>query len=151
MRQKRRLYKLWRFFKKTENIYNYFKKVSLLNNEDALAFSKIFLEEYSSLRTYHFENIDLRFTQVIQNKVAYFPGFHYYKEDEEILMQLGCKPEDVIMWGINYTEDMVKLKKTKWKFLSELKLDHIKAIVNGGYTKDPFILEYFNKRINESS
>lgn len=150
MRQKRRLFKLWRFFKKTENVFQYFKQIHSLDNECALAFSRIFLNEYPTLKAYHFDNIDLRFNQVIQNNIAYFSGYQYYKEDEEVLIQLGCKPEEVIMWGANYTKDMVRLKKTKWKYLCELKLDHIKAIVDGEHTKDVMLLKYFNKRIQEN-
>jgi hypothetical protein len=53
------------------------------------------------------------------------------------------------MWGANYDKNMKKLKNTKWKYLYELTVEHIKSIVEGNYTKNHLILEYFNKRIDE--
>lgn len=149
MRPKRRLYKLWKFFERPSNVYKYLKEVQLLEDNDALILTKKFSDQYSELKSFHFKNFDLRFNQLIANKLHYFSGMQFYMEDNEVLIALGCKPEEVTMWGANYDKNMKKLKNTKWKYLYELTVEHIKSIVEGNYTKNHLILEYFNKRIDE--
>lgn len=149
MRPKKRLYKLWKFFKIKKNIIAFFELILLQSKEDSIKFSKIFLENYKDLKEFHFSNIDLRFIQVIQIQIAWFPGFAFYKEDEQILMLLGLSLEEAVLWGVNYTKSMKKLRRTKWTYLKDLSTPHIKAIVEGGYTKDPILLKYFNKKLND--
>ncbi len=58
-------------------------------------------------------------------------------------------------WGKNYDVNMNALKKTEWVTIENMTTDHIKAILDGGYTKyNPFYEELFkeelNFRVNES-
>lgn len=39
-------------------------------------------------------------------------------------------------WGVNYTKDMELLPKTLWKPIKDLETDHIKAILDGNYSKE---------------
>lgn len=39
-------------------------------------------------------------------------------------------------WGVNYTKDMELLPETVWKPIKDLETDHIKAILDGNYSKE---------------
>jgi hypothetical protein len=129
MRVKKRLTYLWKFFKKEKNVYNFFTKILNTSEEQALEYTKIFLGLYTELKQFHKENYDLRFTQVIQIKIAYFPGFQFYMEDAEVLEKLNVPLRLLLYWGQNYDVNNNKLKKTKYILIKDLDTDHIEAIL----------------------
>ncbi len=55
---------------------------------------------------------------------------------------------EVIYWGVNYDKDMNKLSETLWKPIKYLNIDHIQAILDGGYAKNnSFYLEIFEEEL----
>lgn len=52
-----------------------------------------------------------------------------------------------LVWGVNYTKEMVRLEVTEWRLIKDLNTEHINAILDGEYCKDPFYLEVFNNEL----
>lgn len=88
------------------------------------------LRDIEKIRDYWKGNSDLRFAQVILNMgyIPNIPGVWYYNEDIDVLIDLGCEPRDVMLWGKNYDKDMNRLPETKWILIKDLETDHIKSI-----------------------
>lgn len=148
MRDKARLIPLWRFMKSPKNIKKYFINiVKLTNLEEITILSQAFIDNYVELKKYHFENVDLRFGQVVCNKLQYIPGVYYNKEDHDVLIELGVEARKVLIWGQNYNKDMKRLKKTKWKLICNLTTEHIEAILEGNYTKDELYINAFKSEL----
>lgn len=95
------------------------------------------------------DNPDWRFIQVLINTklLQNYPGFYYYKEDEDVLLDLGYGPREVFFWGVNFTKDMEKLPETEWRLIKDLDTDHIKAIIDGKFVKEGN--KYYDYFINE--
>lgn len=109
----------------------------ILKNEDIHPYSKIIYTDLPKIKKYWLENPDLRFSQVLiaLEIIPNIPGAWYYMEEPEILIELGCKSEDVYYWGGYYQKDGTPLDKPIWKPISELESDHLKAIINGGFVR----------------
>jgi len=103
------------------------------------------------------ENPDWRFSQILINSglLPNYQGFWYYIEDEDVLIELGCKPREIYFWGVNFTKDMEELSKTKWTLIKDLDTDHIKAILEGKFVREKdryykFFTEELKLRKNEN-
>lgn len=94
-------------------------------------------------------NPDLRITQVLVNTdtIPNLPGFWYYREDEDILINQGYEPREVLLWGNNYDKDMNRLPKTKWILIKDLDTDHIEAILDGKYTRSSLYIKAFQDEL----
>ena len=77
------------------------------------------------------------------------------EEDNWLIDNKYCNIEDIKFWGINFYKNNKRRKKTKFVLLKNLKIDHIKNIINffevyNSLSKlNPKYLEYFNKRIEQ--
>jgi hypothetical protein len=83
------------------------------------------------------DNPDWRFSQVLVNTgiIPNKPGFWYYKEELEVLDDLGIDRREFLLWGQNYDKDMNRLPETIYRPIKDLNTDHIKAILDGGWCK----------------
>lgn len=95
------------------------------------------------------DNPDWRFIQVLINTklLQNYPGFYYYKEDENVMLDLGYGPREIFYWGTNYDKEMNLLPKTVYKLIKDLDTDHIKAILDGKFVKEGN--KYYDYFINE--
>jgi len=95
------------------------------------------------------ENPDWRISQVLVNNgiMPNILGMWYYMEEDDILIDLGHEAREVIFWGVNFTKEMERLPETKWTLIKDLESDHIQAILDGGYTKNPLYLETFEAEL----
>ena len=41
-----------------------------------------------------------------------------------------------LRWGVNYDKDMNRLPKTEWRLIKDLNTEHIKAILDGGCSRN---------------
>lgn len=137
--------------KEDDNLEKVLTKIFKLNvDEDAI---KIVKSGYNVIEIFWKENPDWRFSQVLVNTglLPNYPGFWYYIEDEDILIELGCEPKDIYFWGTNFDKDMNPLEETKWNLIRDLSTEHIEAIVDGGFVKkydkyyDIFIQELYKR------
>ena len=82
------------------------------------------------------ENPNQRFGQVLIN-LGLIPDTMriWLDEENEILKSQGVPEREFRLWGQNYDKDMNQLPKTIWKPIMELSTDHIKAILDGDWTK----------------
>jgi len=74
---------------------------------------------------------DMRLTQMLITffGLPNFPGFWFYKEEDEELINKGMiEARDILFWGSNYTKKGKKREETVWKPIRNLDTDHIKAI-----------------------
>jgi len=101
------------------------------------------------IEKYWYENQDERFTQVLVNMglIPNIPGVWYYKEDDELLIEQGLEPRDVLFWGKNYTKEMKRLPKTEWILIRDMSTDHIQAVLDGKFTKNPTYLKVFKDEL----
>lgn len=122
----------------------------------------IYNSKRKEIEEFWLDNPDLRLTQVFVNLgiIPNFPGFWYYKEEVDYVIEKGfCNVEDICFWGVNYTKEMVKLPETDFRLLKNLETDHIRAIIKfymeqyGSLSRlNQKYLKYFQQRIlTESS
>lgn len=53
-----------------------------------------------------------------------------------------------LTWGNNYDKDMNRLPKTIWNPIKDMTMEHIQAILDGGWAKDnPFYVELFKEEL----
>jgi hypothetical protein len=104
------------------------------------------------------ENPDYRLVQVLiaLNFLPNSPGFWYYTEEEDYLLEKDLiKFEDIKFWGVNYYKNSRKRPKTKFKLLKDLDIEHIRAILKYFGNRDnqinPKYLQYFKKRLLEEN
>lgn len=92
---------------------------------------------------------DLRFSQVLVSLgiIPNIPGFWYYIEENEILEKLGVPAREYLLWGQNYDKDMNPLPNTLYKPIKDLAIDHIQAILDGGYAKNPKYIKCFEEEL----
>jgi hypothetical protein len=92
---------------------------------------------------------DLRITQVLVNTdtIPNYPGFWYYKEEHEILLNQGIPLREFLMWGNNYDKDMNRLPETKWLLLKDMNTDHIEAILDGDWAKSELYVNAFKEEL----
>lgn len=108
----------------------------------------------SETKDYWLENYDMRFGQMLIN-LEYMPDTMQIWTDEEydILYDQGLPLREVLLWGNNYDKDMNRLPETIWRPICEMKTDHIQAILDGNWCKNPKYKETFEAEIilrNES-
>jgi hypothetical protein len=86
-------------------------------------------------RTYWKENPDQRVGQVLIN-LNLLPDTSKIWLDEEktILESQNIHPRQFTFWGRNYDKDMKRLPKTEWVLIKDMTIDHIQAILDGGWT-----------------
>jgi len=106
-------------------------------------------DRIGDIQDYWNENYDERFSQVLVNLgiIPNIPGLWYYKEEPEILLDLGVNPREFLLWGQNYDKDMNRLDRTIWQTIDKLDTDHIEAIIDGGFCKDEVYLDTFKKEL----
>lgn len=96
-----------------------------------------------------YENPDWRFSQVLVNLgiIPNIPGFWYYMEDEQVLIEQGVPARECILWGNNYDKDMNRLPKTIWRPIKDMKTDHIQNILDGKWTGNPLYTKTFKEEL----
>lgn len=101
------------------------------------------------IKTVWNENPDLRITQVLVNTdtIPNYPGFWYYKEDYDILLDQGIPHRKFLLWGRNFDKDMNRLPKTEYLPICKMETDHIKAILDGEYTKSDVYINAFKDEL----
>lgn len=116
------------------------------------------MENYDEIKETWLKYPDLRFGQLLCN-LRLIPDIdtenHIWnvEEDDWLIRNSYCKFEDIKFWGIKYFKSGNRRKKTKYKLLKDLDLDHIKNIIkffenhNAVGQLNIKYLEYFNKRI----
>lgn len=102
-----------------------------------------------SIRTFWYDNPDLRFSQVLisSNLIPNYPGTWFYYEEDEILIDQGHEPRDVLFWGRNYNKEMERLPRTEWILIKDMSTDHIQAVLDGKFTRHPSYLKAFNDEL----
>jgi len=106
-------------------------------------------ENLFEITEYWTENPDLRFSQVLINIgiIPNVPGVWYYKEEHEILQDLGVQTREFLLWGQNFDKDMNRLPETIYKPVKDLSTDHIKAILDGGWCRSEPYLQCFKDEL----
>lgn len=145
MRQPKRVPICLKLFKKKEVFLKFY------NSE--LSY-KVFIENFKDLSNFWKEYPDLRFGQMLINKNVIFDGCQWNIEEVDWLVSNNfIDIEKIEFWGVNYDKNENRLKKTKFKLLKDLDLEHIKNIIkffekyNSLHRLNKKYLEYFNKRI----
>lgn len=76
------------------------------------------------------KNYDQRFGQMLINLNLIEDDIRIWSmEDLKMLLEIGCNPRDVVLWGSIYDKDRNRLKKTQYKLLKDMDTDHIEAIL----------------------
>jgi len=139
-----------------QNNYHQFLIDCGVETDDVLDSTQLFLVKRPEIEQFWLENPDLRLGQVFVNMgtIENFPGFWYYKEETDYVVEKGfCKFEDIHFWGVNYTKEMVRLPETEFRLLKDLDIDHIRAIIifleKNKQNTNPKYMAYFKKRIEE--
>jgi len=88
-----------------------------------------FKPDYDELEKFWLENPDLRFTQLCVNTglIPNLPGFWYYTEDLDFMLNLGFEPREVMFWG-TYGKNMDQ--PLKYVLLKDMSNSHIKAVLD---------------------
>ncbi len=148
MRQPKRVPICLKLFKKKEVFLKFY------NSE--LSY-KVFIENFKDLSNFWKEYPDLRFGQMLINKNVIFDGCQWNIEEVDWLVSNNfIDIEKIEFWGVNYDKNENRLKKTKFKLLKDLDLEHIKNIIkffekyNSLHKLNKKYLEYFNKRISNN-
>lgn len=110
-------------------IHRLFIKWFNTNFEDV---EKRIIKEKRKVKKFWIANHDLRFSQVLVNMgyIDNIPGIWYYDEDQQVLLDLGCPPREVMLWGQNFDKDMNRLPVTNWIKIKDMTTDHIKAVIS---------------------
>lgn len=85
------------------------------------------------------KNPDLRLTQALINVgvMPNFPGFYYYIEDEQLMIDTGLlEARDILFWGQNYDKDNNRLDETNYILIRDINDGHLQAILDDVF-KDP--------------
>jgi len=92
---------------------------------------------------------DLRLSQVLvaMHIIPNTPGFWFYKEDIELLLEQGVEPRECLLWGNNYDKDMKLLPETKWVLVKDLATDHIETLLKGKWTHNEVYIDAFKKEL----
>lgn len=121
-----------------------------LDNGDLRAVLSLITVKRSEIKDFWMDNPDLRYSQVLINMgiIPNYSGFWYYTEESEILEEQGVDLAKIMLWGVNFDKNMNQLPETDYRFICDLKTDHIQAILDGKWTKHPKYLEAFNNELN---
>jgi len=89
------------------------------------------IKDKRKIKKYWMADHDLRFSQVLVNMgyINNIPGWWYYIEDDDTLLDAGCEPRDVLFWGQHYDKDMNRLPEIKWLLIKNMTTDHINAVI----------------------
>ena len=122
------------------NLSTYLDPVEIVNK---------YYNKLSEIKSFWLDNPDLRFSQVLIAKeiIPNTPGSWYYREDSEILEELGFEDREFLLWGQNYDKDMNLLPKTIYRPIKDLNTDHIEAILNGNWCRYERHLNCFKKEL----
>jgi len=84
------------------------------------------------LTQYWNDNPDQRFSQVLVNTgvLPNIPGNWYYDEDTTLLIEQGCEPRKVMLWGTRFKKNGELRSKPRWDPIKDLSSSHIEAILN---------------------
>ena len=88
-------------------------------------------KDINIIKEYWLNNPDERIAQVLVNNdyIPNKPGFWYYDEEYEILVNQGIPVEECLYWTSIYDKDMNLLDKPIKRIVSNLTKDHIYAII----------------------
>lgn len=115
-----------------QNNYADFLKECGVTIIDIDVLKTLFKTDRKEIEEFWTKNPDLRLTQVLANfnKIPNLPGFWYYREEVDYVVEKGfVRFEDIHFWGVNFNKDGERLPQTEYKPLSELETDHIKGII----------------------
>jgi hypothetical protein len=101
-----------------------------ISEKETVSLSQLNSEpDYDKLEKFWLENPDLRFTQVCVNTglIPNIPGFWYYTEDLDFMLNLGFEPREVMLWG-TYGKNLDQ--PLKYIFLKEMSNSHIQAVLD---------------------
>ena len=88
------------------------------------------LDPNQDVRKYWEENYDQRFGQMLINLCVIPDHFHIWMdEDLKILLDQGCNPRDVVLWGSIYDENHKPLDKIKYRLVRDMDTNHIQSIL----------------------
>lgn len=147
MRTPKRLKFLYKFFKSKKNFKIYLRDIVKLESANEIkAWSENFYLCYYDLKRLHNEYPDLRFSQILQHMGLYQSGTWFYKEDSEVLIELGVELREVLYWGNNYSKNNNRLKKANWILIKDMDTEHIEAVLNNNFTHNVTYMKCF---INE--
>ena len=72
----------------------------------------------------------------------------YYSEDIELLHKIkDLNPRNFLFWGNNMSKKGKLYKRTKYLLIKELGTNHIKAILDGGFTANKLYIKTFNEEL----
>lgn len=150
MRAKERIPIFLKFLFEENNVTILIKEIYKLELEESIY--RVVSDIYDA-KTYiedcWMNNPDWRFSQVLVNlyHLPNISGFWYYIEEDEILEKLGMEPREYLLWGQNYDKNMNLLPSTIYKPIKDLETDHIQAILDGEYTKNPKYIKCFEEEL----
>lgn len=97
---------------------------------------------------------DLRLTQALVNSgiLPNYPGFWYFKEDEQLMIDCNLlEPRDIYFWGQNYDKGLNRLAQTNWVLIKDMSIEHIEAILLHVFNNEMKVgdkyVEYFNDEL----
>jgi len=106
------------------------RSINISEIDEKLTYNNIIISDdvYEELKKVWLDNPDWRFTQLLVNTgiIPNFPGMWYYTEDLDVMLNLGFKPREVILWG-TYGKNLDQ--PLKMVFLKNMSNEHIKAIL----------------------
>ena len=83
------------------------------------------------LKNYWTNNPDLRFGQMLINLELMPDKLRIWNDEEsEILADQGLPKREFMFWGSIYDENRNLLPEIKYRLIKDMKIDHIKAILN---------------------
>ena len=83
------------------------------------------------LKNYWTNNPDLRFGQMLINLELMPDKLRIWNDEEsEILTDQGLPKREFMFWGSIYDENRNLLPEIKYRLIKDMKIDHIKAILN---------------------
>ena len=145
-----------------ERINNFLNKVSWsdlaikwnlthdLHQHLYLIYKNFFDENYDNVIKYWKENSDQRIGQVLINLGVVPDNLKIWNDEEDdILLDQGFAPEEVLFWGRNYDKDMNLLPKTEYILIKNLDSDHINSIYDyvfkrGGRLSEKYMIAFKN-------
>lgn len=105
-------------------------------------------EIFNQAKEYWEQNPDQRFGQVLINLNLIPDNFDIWSDEEsDILDAQGVPKRETMMWGTNFDKDMNRLPETIWKPINELTTDHIEAILDGNWARNPKYIEEFKNEL----
>lgn len=144
MRNEKRIPIIIDFFEKNPEVLNKFANYQV-NHENCIALLK---KDWG-------KHPDFRLSQFLIVHGVIPDGVIWNIEETDWLIENNYfQFEELHFWGVNYDENNLRLPNTEFRLLKDLKLDHIKAILelfNGrNLHLDTEYAKYFSKRIKQN-